>query len=86
MKHIALALLSSLLLLTTPALAQSDSGFRSQDQPGGYQVTFDDDPLGAGGIDPNGATIQVRKGAIRQTLIRPRTTFVSEMLKSVENL
>jgi hypothetical protein len=28
----------------------------------------------------------VRPGPVRTTLIRPRTSFVPEMLKSVENL
>jgi hypothetical protein len=52
----------------------------------GYGYTFNDDPLSAGGFGPNDATIRVRPNAVRNTLIRPRTTFVPEMLKSVENL
>jgi hypothetical protein len=52
----------------------------------GYGYTFDDDPLNAGGFGPNDATIRVRARAARTTLIRPRTSFVPEMLKSVENL
>jgi hypothetical protein len=32
------------------------------------------------------ATIRVRPGPVRTTLIRPRTSFVPEMLKSVENI
>jgi hypothetical protein len=52
----------------------------------GYGYTFDDDPLNAGGFGPNDATIRVRAKAARTTLIRPRTSFVPEMLKSVENL
>ena len=48
--------------------------------------SFDDDPLNAGGFGPNDATIRVRARAARTTLIRPRTSFVPEMLKSVENL
>jgi hypothetical protein len=53
---------------------------------GGYGYEFSDDPLNAGGFGPNDATIRVRPGPIRTTLIRPRTSFVPEMLKSVENL
>ena len=53
---------------------------------GGYGYEFTDDPLSAGGFGPNDATIRVRPGPIRTTLIRPRTSFVPEMLKSVENL
>jgi hypothetical protein len=52
----------------------------------GYGYTFADDPLSAGGFGPNDATIRVRPNAVRNTLIRPRTSFVPEMLKSVENL
>jgi hypothetical protein len=52
----------------------------------GYGYEFDDDPLNAGGFGPNDATIRVRPRAARTTLIRPRTSFVPEMLKSVENL
>ena len=52
----------------------------------GYGYEFADDPLAAGGFGPNDATIRVRPGPVRTTLIRPRTSFVPEMLKSVENL
>ena len=52
----------------------------------GYGYDFSDDPLSAGGFGPNDATIRVRPGAVRTTLIKPRTSFVAEMLKSVENL
>ena len=92
MKLFALAsLLSLALLLGSSSLAHAQTevggpGFRSTDQQDGYRITFVDDPLAAGGYEPNGATIPVRKGAMRQTLIRPRVTFVSAMLKSVENL
>lgn len=51
-----------------------------------YGYEFEDDPLNAGGFGPNDATIRVRPKPARTTLIRPRTTFVPEMLKSVENL
>ncbi len=56
------------------------------DHPDGYGYEFSDDPLNAGGFGPNDATIKVRPRAARTTLIRPRTTFVPEMLKSVENI
>ncbi|MCU0680777.1 MAG: hypothetical protein MUF34_00675 [Polyangiaceae bacterium] len=52
----------------------------------GYEYSFTDDPLAAGGLAPNDATIRVRPGPVRSTLIKPRTSFVPEMLKSVENL
>jgi len=73
------------LTLTTAAFAQ-DKGVSSQDTNDGYGYEFDDDPLNAGGFGPNDATIRVRAKAARTTLIRPRTSFVPEMLKSVENI
>ena len=51
-----------------------------------YGYKFEDDPLSAGGFGPNDARILVRPQAARTTLIRPRTSFVPEMLKSVENI
>lgn len=69
------------LLVATEALAQGKG--KKED---GYGYEFTDDPLAAGGFGPNDATIRVRPGPVRTTLIRPRTSFVPEMLKSVENL
>lgn len=86
MKIVAPVVAFALLLVSNLAFAQADPDFRATDEPGGYRVIFRDDPLAAGGLDPNGAAIKVRKGPMRETLIRPRTSFVSEMLKSVENL
>lgn len=63
----------------TPAAAEAGGGE-------GYGYEFEDDPLAAGGFGPNDATIKVRPKAARTTLIRPRTSFVPEMLKSVENI
>ena len=71
------------LLFATEALAQGKAGGKKED---GYGYDFSDDPLSAGGFGPNDATIRVRPGPVRTTLIRPRTSFVPEMLKSVENL
>ena len=51
-----------------------------------WENEFDDDPLAAGGFGPNDERIRVRRGAQRATLIRPRTHFIPELLKSVENL
>jgi len=68
------------LLATSVALAQDKK------KEEGYGYEFSDDPLNAGGFGPNDATIRVRPGPVRTTLIRPRTSFVPEMLKSVENL
>ena len=68
---------------TKPAAGAAGGGGGKED---GYGYEFSDDPLSAGGFGPNDATIRVRPGPVRTTLIRPRTSFVPEMLKSVENL
>jgi hypothetical protein len=81
------AVLVGVALATLALTAGSASAQTQESQTAdGYGYSFEDDPLNAGGFGPNDATIRVRKRAARTTLIRPRTTFVPEMLKSVENL
>jgi hypothetical protein len=85
----AVLLVSSTAFAQAPApggggAAPKASGGGGKDE--GYGYEFSDDPLAAGGFGPNDATIRVRPGPVRTTLIRPRTSFVPEMLKSVENL
>jgi hypothetical protein len=72
----------AVLLVSSFALAQG----KDKKKDDGYGYEFSDDPLNAGGFGPNDATIRVRPGPVRTTLIRPRTTFVPELLKSVETL
>ena len=80
----------AVLLLASSAFAQEAAV--AKDAPAGdkgaegYGYEFSDDPLAAGGFGPNDATIKVRPKAARTTLIRPRTHFIPEMLKSVENI
>ncbi len=80
----------AIALFSSTAFAQPSSDVKSTDADDGgddgYGYEFGDDPLSAGGFGPNDATIRVRPGPVRRTLIRPRTSFVPEMLKSVENL
>ena len=75
---------AGVLLMASEALAQGARGGGKKDE--GYGYEFSDDPLTTSGFGPNDATIRVRPGPVRTTLIRPRTSFVTEMLKSVENL
>lgn len=78
----------AIMVLSATAMAQ-EQGVKETAASGGgdgYGYEFDDDPLNAGGFGPNDATIRVRPKAMRTTLIRPRTSFIPEMLKSVENL
>ncbi|MFO0614051.1 MAG: hypothetical protein U0414_15770 [Polyangiaceae bacterium] len=82
-----LAVVSSALFFSSSALAQElGGGAKTTEAEGGYGYEFADDPLNAGGFGPGDATIRVRPVAVRSQLIKPRTSFVPEMLKSVENL
>ena len=72
------------LLTATSAAAQPPA--RTASTPDGYVYTFTDDAMGGGGLSPKDARLHVVTHARRDTLIRPRVQFVTEMLKSVENL
>ena len=101
MKRVLFGLMAAAFVLTSAeAFAQQPAGGGGGGGAGGVKATggggggkdegygyeFSDDPLAAGGFGPSDATIRVRPGPVRTTLIRPRTSFVPEMLKSVENL
>jgi hypothetical protein len=55
-----------------------------KDDSYGYQ--FNDDVLNADTKIANDVRILVRPRGVRERLLRPRTHFVTEMLKSVENM
>jgi len=74
------------LAAAAPSAAADDSAPVAQNNEGGYVYNFKDDPLQAAGLGPLGAWIPVARKAARATLIRPRTAFVVELLKSVEHL
>ncbi len=86
------SIVASLLLISVQSFAQDAAAGAGAAGGGGdkgngdYGYKFEDDPLSAGGFGPSDATIRVRPGPVRTTLIRPRTSFVPEMLKSVENI
>lgn len=55
--------------------------------PKGYRYVFKDgDQLHSDGATAGQGLIHVRPIAARSTLIRPRVSFVAELLKSVEHL
>ncbi|MEO7109692.1 MAG: hypothetical protein ABI183_04555 [Polyangiaceae bacterium] len=93
-KVLATIIAAAFVLVSASAFAQAPAAGAGGAAPAagggdgkdGYGYEFSDDPLSAGGFGPNDATIRVRPGPVRTTLIRPRTSFVPEMLKSVENL
>ena len=74
------------LLVSTSVFADVNKLTNTNKDSGGYGYEFDDDPLNAGGFGPNDSLIKVRPRAARATLIRPRTSFVPELLKSVEDI
>ena len=83
---VAVGAFLSVSMVMSAAFAQSAKETAGGGDGEGYGYQFEDDPLAAGGFGPNDATIKVRPKAARTTLIRPRTSFVPEMLKSVENI
>ena len=52
----------------------------------GAAIWFPEDTLPGTGPSPYGDTLRRPPGVTRVGLLRPRMNFVSEMLKSVENL
>ncbi len=86
-KHRWIAVSAFLALASAAPLATADdSGPEETTSKSGYEYIFHDEPLQAAGLEPVGARIQVASRAARATLIRPRTAFVTELLKSVEHL
>ncbi len=88
---LAASVMTAILLVAAQSFAQDAAGGAAaatggDKGSGDYGYKFEDDPLSAGGFGPSDATIRVRPGPVRTTLIRPRTSFVPEMLKSVENI
>ena len=86
----SLALCAS-LFAAAPARAQTAphdarAGFREEKTAGGSSVVFDDDLAQGGALDPFADIVKAPPHAARMGLLRPRTNFVPDMLKSVENL
>lgn len=83
----AAALVTITVVLSSTLAFADDSGYVENGTAGGDQsVIFNDDPLKAGGLGPNDFVIRVPPSPKRVMLLRPRTQFVQEMLKSVESL
>jgi len=71
-------------LFSTAAHAQTNADKKEKVEQYGY--TFEDDALLGGELAGQTGIIKVRQTGIRDRLIRPRTQFVAELLKSVENI
>jgi hypothetical protein len=78
-------IIPALVLAPAQALAQ-DSAYKESSTKDGQDIVFQDDALGALAGEPVGAQITGFHPPRRFALIRPRTTFVPQMLRSVEAL
>jgi len=85
-KKLGCAFTAGLITLALVSTASAQDVKETAGGDDGYGYEFEDDPLSAGGFGPNDSRIRVRRGAQRSTLIKPRTQFITELLKSVENL
>ncbi len=73
----AMAMICAILISAT-VIAQTDSDVT--------EYRFDDDIVEGDLLQPDGATIPVRKLDDTPSLVKVRGHFVPEMLKSVENI
>ena len=87
----ALTVTLALVALGVPALASAQGVAQKRASPSpaaddgrGYEYKFDDDLLAGGGLESGSPIIRVNPRALRSQLIRPRTSFVPEMLKSAD--
>jgi len=85
MKRTLTAALAAIVVLCSN-LALADQTYTENNSGKDQSVIFKDDPLAAGGFGPNDIHIRVIGAPKRVVLLRPRTQFVTEMLKSVEQL
>jgi hypothetical protein len=83
--HLAIATALSLVTLSPPAWCTEKNVVTTTDATG-YGYRFTDDLATGSGLNANDPRITVVRHAGRDLLIRPRTAFISELLKSVENI
>ncbi|HZF53562.1 MAG TPA: hypothetical protein VE093_33170 [Polyangiaceae bacterium] len=82
MKKALIGFALSMAFITTSVVAAAEP--TKQDDSYGY--IFKDDALAAETMGAASAQIRVLKLGRRDRLLRPRVHFISEMLKSVENM
>jgi hypothetical protein len=75
----------ALVALAGPASAQ-ETGYTEKRTADGQDIRFGDDPLGALGHETIGLQLTGFHPPKRCDLMRPRTTWVPELLKSVEHM
>ncbi len=75
-----------IVLCSSLALADESSTYKETQSGQDQNITFKDDPLAAGGFGPHDVILHVPPTPKRVTLLRPRTQFIPELLKTVESL
>jgi hypothetical protein len=85
MKRTVTAAVAAIVVLCSN-LALAEETYSENNVGKDQSVIFKDDPLAAGGFGPHDTPIRVIGQPKRVLLLRPRTQFVTEMLKSVEQL
>jgi hypothetical protein len=80
------ALLACALVALAGQASAQESTYVEKKTSEGQDVRFKDDPVGAIANDPIGAQLSSWHPPKRFDLMRPRLTFVPQMLKSVENM
>ncbi len=90
MKKAILGLAAAAAIVTSAGLAAADTqgpaDISKDGDEGLYYKFIDPDALNATGNMANGGVIVVKNAIVRRTLIRPRASFVPEMVKSVEQI
>jgi hypothetical protein len=90
-KLLAIIAVAGLLVTGAPAWAQEAGGGAAPPAGGGgggdaTTYDFEDDLVQGDLVRPDGENLMVRRKGARESLIRVREHFISELLKSVENL
>lgn len=89
-KTLAIIVMAGLLMAST-AMAQEAGAAPAPPAGGGggadaTTYDFEDDLVQGDLVRPDGENLMVRRKGARESLIRVREHFISELLKSVENL
>lgn len=85
MRFIASALAVCALVALTGAASAQESTYVEHQTSDGQDIRFKDDPMGALSGNPVGSQLTGFHPPKRFNLMPPRTTFVPELLKSVEH-
>ena len=88
-KTLAIIVMAGLLMASTAMAQEAGAAPAPAGGGGGGDATtydFEDDLVQGDLVRPDGENLMVRRKGARESLIRVREHFISELLKSVENL